>query len=763
MLEHHADRAVTRFAYPFGLHDDPCARRRRPTHFDVAFTTRLAEVRPGDDPLAMPANRRLTIWARGCCAGRLALGLPQALPASAPRPAPRARQRTLRIMAAMSILSRATRHGRLSLRAASVTERGTPPFLILFINSICNLKCEHCFYWQSLNSRDDLSFDELVALSEDLGPIENLNLSGGEPFLRKEFADDLPAIHRRTTASRRSTCRPTATTPNAPSARSRRSSEDDRLDLFACELSLDGMPEFHNEFRGNKRSFEKAMETYDSLVELQNAGSRACQIHAISTVTDTNVDEIRRLTTFLFERCPEMEHHNLALIRGDRKDPSLQGPALDAFRELDRYAKRLWAEREESRLGAIVDPMLTWAKVRTAAERRQVVPCQAGVLSGVVYANGDVALCETTASHPPVGNLAPGELPRDLEFSGGRRAAAQDPRPRVPLHQRDVLVAERHLPAGAAGAGGGGRQGLAPARAVAGGRAGGERARRRSPAGGRGLVIATTARAPFLRLLRDVAVLSGGELGAKDRRLPGLRPARPHPRPGGLRRRRAGGGAGHGLQPGDRLRPRADRRPCRRPRAGRRAGAGASRRRPPRAVGRRRRRRDAGLAIQVLDLVAGRPARRHALRPVAAGPAAPAQLAAPGTRPHGGGGAGVDAAHGRLPARRRVAGRRAPKIWRRSAAVEVAAMASMALYYVAVVRRPLAEASKRCAETSCAETASNGRAGGLSRAEVMLRQAAPVAASQLVWALNHYLPILIVAHARRRGRRWPSSAARIAS
>ena len=72
----------------------------------------------------------------------------------------------------------------------------SPPFLILFINSLCNMKCEHCFYWQQLNQRDDLTFEEIVALSEELGPIENLNLSGGEPFLRKEFAADLPPVHQ---------------------------------------------------------------------------------------------------------------------------------------------------------------------------------------------------------------------------------------------------------------------------------------------------------------------------------------------------------------------------------------------------------------------------------------------------------------------------------------------------------------------------------------------------------------------------------------
>ncbi len=46
--------------------------------------------------------------------------------------------------------------------------------------------------------------------------------------------------------------------------------------------------------------------------------------------------------------------------------------------------------------------MLQWAKVKTAAERRQVIPCRAGVLSAVVYSNGDVSVCE---AHKPIGNL----------------------------------------------------------------------------------------------------------------------------------------------------------------------------------------------------------------------------------------------------------------------------------------------------------------------------------------------------------------------
>src|SRR5882672_12972754 len=86
--------------------------------------------------------------------------------------------------------ARALRHGRLSTRAVAGHRPGqTPPFMVVFINSICNLTCEHCFYWRNLNQRDDLTFEEFRKLSLELGNFENLNLSGGEPFIRKEFAD----------------------------------------------------------------------------------------------------------------------------------------------------------------------------------------------------------------------------------------------------------------------------------------------------------------------------------------------------------------------------------------------------------------------------------------------------------------------------------------------------------------------------------------------------------------------------------------------
>src|SRR5579883_413252 len=274
----------------------------------------------------------------------------------------------------MILWKRIRRHVRLtSMTFGSPAAPASPPFLILFINSICNQTCEHCFYWRSLNQKDDLTVEELRALSSDLGPIENLNLSGGEPFLRKEFAEICSMFIRRNGVKQ-------IYVPTNGSFADRTVAaieevlKEPALQLFAVEFSLDGMPEYHDRFRGMKHAFERAMETYRALAGVQKRDPRL-RIHAISTATSENISQIAELTQFLYRNCPSMDHHNLALIRGDRKNPSLTGPALEQYRALYELVKRTWAPREEHRYGSIVEPMLQWAKTRTSAAGQQIVPC----------------------------------------------------------------------------------------------------------------------------------------------------------------------------------------------------------------------------------------------------------------------------------------------------------------------------------------------------------------------------------------------------
>lgn len=96
---------------------------------------------------------------------------------------------------------------------------------------------------------------------------------------------------------KRSTCPPTGIFTDRTTDALRKILNESTLKLFTVELSLDGMPDIHDDFRKTKHSFRDPMETYDTLAELQKEDPRL-QIHAISTATEWNMAEIRLLTTY---------------------------------------------------------------------------------------------------------------------------------------------------------------------------------------------------------------------------------------------------------------------------------------------------------------------------------------------------------------------------------------------------------------------------------------------------------------------------------
>src|SRR5690348_4508247 len=61
--------------------------------------------------------------------------------------------------------------------------------VIFFVTSHCNATCATCFYWDELNHKGDLSWDEIVKLSASMPQFTDLWFSGGEPTLRRELAD----------------------------------------------------------------------------------------------------------------------------------------------------------------------------------------------------------------------------------------------------------------------------------------------------------------------------------------------------------------------------------------------------------------------------------------------------------------------------------------------------------------------------------------------------------------------------------------------
>lgn len=122
------------------------------------------------------------------------------------------------------------------------------------VNDDCNLNCKHCRVAERNKKEPALSLKqskELLAQLYYCG-ITKLNLSGGEPFIRKDFFDILEYAKRfedivvttNCTLLDEAKCKKLAQFPNT------------RL-----SISLDGMETIHDEFRGKKGTFKKVVET----------------------------------------------------------------------------------------------------------------------------------------------------------------------------------------------------------------------------------------------------------------------------------------------------------------------------------------------------------------------------------------------------------------------------------------------------------------------------------------------------------------------
>jgi radical SAM protein with 4Fe4S-binding SPASM domain len=302
-----------------------------------------------------------------------------------------------------SLAHRTFRHVRLAARAHGLTPLETPPYLVLHVSSSCNLQCEHCSEHAQLNQPDDLRKSELIKLSEELGKLESLHLTGGEPFLRDELSEICAQFSRQNALSSLS-----ISSSGFYVARTTHTVErilaQTTLEQFTVELSLDGTADFHNRFRGDAQSFDNAVQSYYGLAAIARKDPRL-KLRVVSTVTRDNLDEIERLSRYLYDRCPQLEQHKLQMLHGERRRAGLRAPDPDQFFALERRVAQLWSTRLGYSSQRLRSPVMSWAKAHAYAAREQLVPCKAGVLAAVVYSNGDVAVCETDSAHPRLGNL----------------------------------------------------------------------------------------------------------------------------------------------------------------------------------------------------------------------------------------------------------------------------------------------------------------------------------------------------------------------
>ncbi len=131
----------------------------------------------------------------------------------------------------------------------------------LAITYRCNARCVMCNIWQC-ESGDELPPKEYGKLPTTL---RTLNITGGEPFLRKDFVEIVEALHGVAPKCRVVISTNGFLTDKILGAVSETIRFHDKLGLG---ISIDGIGEMHDNIRGTKGAFEKAIETVKGLKRL---------------------------------------------------------------------------------------------------------------------------------------------------------------------------------------------------------------------------------------------------------------------------------------------------------------------------------------------------------------------------------------------------------------------------------------------------------------------------------------------------------------
>jgi Fe-coproporphyrin III synthase len=287
--------------------------------------------------------------------------------------------------------------------------------IIFFVTSHCNATCETCFYWDELNRQGDLSWEEIVKLSESSPQFTDLWFSGGEPTLRKELPEIIDLFVKNNGVSYINLPTNGLKPHRIYEVADHCLRENPELELHV-NISIDGLREYHDFMRGVPGNFDKALESARLLRQLKPQYGLRLIVNINTVINRDNLDEILPLAELIrFERLADGHYFNL--IRGEAKDPGLRKVEREKLRQIYAslpdiqwsYAEGMF--NDKSRVLKWFKKMLYVGTLtfhhRTQLENmegpaRWPMPCTAGQTSAVIDFDGRIRACEL---RQPLGNL----------------------------------------------------------------------------------------------------------------------------------------------------------------------------------------------------------------------------------------------------------------------------------------------------------------------------------------------------------------------
>lgn len=260
----------------------------------------------------------------------------------------------------------------------------------------CNARCFHCGSNCTPFAGEELTLEEYKRILEqvrgDFGTDRlQLCITGGEPLLRRDFFDIMGYAHRLGFRW--------GMTSNATLITRECAKKLADCGMGTISVSIDGLPETHDELRGLKGGYDLAMAGIQNLID-ENA-FRSIQVTTV--FNHRNISEIDAL----FEIMDGLDIDSWRVINLEPIGRALQRPDLMCTKE--DYIRLFEFIREKRRQGYPVEYGCSHylGPDYEAEVREWYWLCNAGVYTASIMANGDIAACLDIERRPELiqGNI----------------------------------------------------------------------------------------------------------------------------------------------------------------------------------------------------------------------------------------------------------------------------------------------------------------------------------------------------------------------
>ena len=270
-------------------------------------------------------------------------------------------------------------------------------YLILYVTNRCNFRCKFCFYAEEIGKGqkpDEMTLEELTKVSKRIGPLLQLSLTGGEPFLRKDF-DEITAAFIDNAAARYITIPTNASMPEVMVRYLEKTLPAFPDTFFRVVFSIEGIGEAHDEARSMPGSYKNIEESYKAISPLRR--------HFPNLVLDANsVFTAKTETTLLgtmghLSREFDFDNLSVTYARGEVRDPELKKTSKQNYIKVNDFLEDLVRKKEKRFLYPLWRGVRDVSRddlMRTVFDDEFVNPCVGGSKLVVMSETGEVFPCE---------------------------------------------------------------------------------------------------------------------------------------------------------------------------------------------------------------------------------------------------------------------------------------------------------------------------------------------------------------------------------